>query len=107
MSDSRGRPILGTLLGVALAAPINLVACLVALVVFTPDLGPNGGSQDVRFAAGFGFAQWLWLIPILLVARWLGARNAARGLLIGGALTFLLATGCAAVLLFFKWAATH
>ena len=107
MSDSRGRPVLGALLGVALAVPINLVACVVALVVITPNLGPYGGDQDVWFAAGFGFGQWLYMIPLVFVARSLGARNVARGLLIGGALTFFLATGCAAVLLFFKWAATH
>jgi hypothetical protein len=69
-------------LGVAIAIGCDVVLCALTAAIYAGAI----------FA--FGLIQWIVLLPIYLIARKQGARNTAKGVMIVGAIVFLLQAAC-------------
>lgn len=81
----------GTLLsGVFVAGIANLIAlAIAAAMLYVPRIGGP-------LLAWFGLLQWVWIIPLYLKCRRAGETETAKGILLGGGITFLLSAACMA-----------
>jgi hypothetical protein len=87
----------GSLIGGAfLGFAVNIGGCIAALLVATLFMGIAEPLSVPFFAIplGVGLGQWLWLYPLRRMLLRKGLSETAKGLLVAGAITFLLNAAC-------------
>jgi len=76
--------------GISLLCQFLLIVCGV-FTIFIPRFG-------FILVAGWGLAQWIFLLPLYFSCRSRGRPLKAKGILIAGCIGFLLNAGCDALI---------
>jgi drug/metabolite transporter (DMT)-like permease len=86
--------------GIALGFLANIGGCIASALLGTVFMDGAEPLSVPFFAVpfGIGLAQLLWIIPLYRRHRKRGTTETAKGLLVAGAITFLLNAACWGVL---------
>lgn len=82
--------------GIALGFLANIGSCIASALLGTVFMSGAEPLSVPFFAVpfGIGLAQLLWIIPLYRSRRRRGATETAKGLIVAGAITFLLNAAC-------------
>jgi hypothetical protein len=64
------------------------------MMIVAEAIQKGGAEYVLMFWAFLGLFQWIYLLPVALLARWIGFRFIAHGIWISGAVVMLLTAMC-------------
>lgn len=76
-------------MGAIFAMGLNVIGAFVILA-----LGMATGGKPLYLLGGIGIVQLAWLVPLALRFRRMGQMETVKGVVIAGAITFMLNAAC-------------